>query len=178
MTVEEHKRVARRAFDALMADNLTSVEDIVTPDAVLHQCGFLDPIPVSAMLAGQGPRPRLRDRNVELLRVIGEGDLVALHWETVGRNVDSDAPELDGKWVRFPSMSILRFEQDRIAEIWNIQDVSTRDSILRSEQDSGGTGGTAHHPLPTRQPPRDRCRDVLCRELRHRRREAAADGSV
>ena len=131
MSVEENKQIVRQAFEALMADDLTPLGALLATDAVLHQCGFLAPIPASVLLQGGFPAGRrIADREVRLERIIGEDDIVALHWRTTGRFPATDPPERDGKPVSFPSMTFLRLENDRIAEIWNIQDVSTLKSQL------------------------------------------------
>jgi len=98
MTMEENKQIGRRAFEALMAGDLSRLQDLLTPNAVLHQCGFLEPIRARAILQGGVPGPaRLTKREVSLERTIGEDDLVALHWRTTGRYSDPDSPEVDGK---------------------------------------------------------------------------------
>jgi ketosteroid isomerase-like protein len=126
MTVEENKQIARRAFEALMAGDLRPLEELLAPDCVLHQCGFLEPIPGHSIIKGEFPRGGLvADRQVRLERMIGEGDTVALHWWTTGRHNDPDSSERNGRHVSFPSMSFIRMEGGKIAEIWNIQDVST-----------------------------------------------------
>ena len=123
-----------------MARDLSSLPDLLTPDAVLHQCGFLEPVPVHAILNGEFPRWRqLIDREVHLDRMIGEDDLVALHWRTTGRYSDPDTPDLDGMSVNFPSMTFIRFEGGKIAEIWNIQDTATLQTQLRALAEPAGS---------------------------------------
>lgn len=124
MTTGENKRIVQRAFEAFMAGDLRPLGDLLAPDAVLHQCGFLDPLPARRLLEGGPPGPsRIREREVRLDRMVGEGDLVALQWRTSGRFPDAGTHE--GKEVSFPSMTFIRLEHDRIAEIWNIQDTAT-----------------------------------------------------
>jgi ketosteroid isomerase-like protein len=141
MTVEETKQIARRAFETLMAGDLRPLEEILAQDAVLHQCGFLDPLPAHAVFEGglPGAAP-LTDRHVQLERIIGEGNLVALHWRTTARYTAVDEAGLDGLQVSFPSMSFLRMENGKIAEIWNIQDMSTLETQIRERADSSVTG--------------------------------------
>jgi ketosteroid isomerase-like protein len=132
MNAEENKRIAQRAFDALLSGNLDPLRTLLAPNAVLHQCGFLKPIPAQAILQGEFPRFRLiDDRQVKLERIVGEGELVALHWYTSGRYSDPDLPDLDGTKLNFSSMTFIRLEAGQIAEIWNIQDTSTMQSQLR-----------------------------------------------
>jgi ketosteroid isomerase-like protein len=137
MAVEANKRIVRRAFEALMAGDLSPLDDLLAPGAVLHQCGFLQPIPGEAILRGAFPgMRRVADREVRIERIIGEGDLVAIHWRTTGRYFERDAPSSDGKPVSFPSMTFVRLEAGKIAEIWNIQDTATLRSQL--EEFDGG----------------------------------------
>jgi ketosteroid isomerase-like protein len=139
MTLEQNKQTARRAFEALMAGDRETLQHLLEPDAVLHQCGFLDPIPAGSILRGEFPRWRLLEgRQVQLERIVGEEDLVALHWRTTGRYSDPDAPELNGRPVSFPSMTFIRFEGDKIAEIWNIQDTATLQTQLRAPAEPAG----------------------------------------
>ena len=133
MTAEQNKEVASRAFEALMARDLNRLEPLLAPGAVLHQCGFPEPIPVRSITRGEFPRWRLLDdRQVQLERIVGEADLVALHWRTTGKYNDPATPELNGKPVSFPSMTFIRFEGSKIAEIWNIQDTTTMQMQLQS----------------------------------------------
>lgn len=64
--------------------------------------------------------------------MIGEEDLVAIHWRTTGHYEEPESHDLHGTPVSFPSMSFLRFQDGKIAEIWNIQDVSTLQSQLEA----------------------------------------------
>ena len=73
---------------------------------------------------------RVLDREARLERMVGEGDLVALHWRTTGRIADPASSESEGTRVSFPSMTFVRLEDSHIAEIWNIQDVATLQSQL------------------------------------------------
>lgn len=131
MSSDTNKQIVRRAFEALMDGELGPLRDLLAPDAVWHQCGFLDPIPAHAILERDlSMRGRLRDREVWLERMVGEGETVALHWRTSGRYADPDSPERDGMQVSFPSMTFVRVTDGRIAEIWNIQDISTLQTQL------------------------------------------------
>jgi ketosteroid isomerase-like protein len=141
MNLEQNKQIAHRAFDALMAGDLTPLGDLLAPDAVLHQCGFLHAIPAHSILSGEFPgRSLVEDRHVQLEQIIGEGDLVALHWRTTGRYHDPASPELDGTETSFPSMTFIRVEAGKIAEIWNIQDTATMHAQLHSAAEPVGTG--------------------------------------
>ena len=136
MTTDETKQLAPRAFQALAAGDFQALEGLLTPTTVLHQCGFLQPITVQALLARSyqgrlGDGSQVVDRQVQLEQLIAEGDTVALRWRTVGRYVDEDVPERNGVTVSFPSMTFLRIADGRIVEIWNMRDADTLQSSLR-----------------------------------------------
>lgn len=140
MSIEGNKQIVQRAFEALLAGDLSPLGELLAPYAVLHQCGFLEPISGRALLHGEFPgHGPLADRQVTLERMIGEGDIVALHWRTTGRYSDPDSPELDGRYVTFPSMSFIRLEDGMIAEIWNIQDTSTLQAQLWGAAERAGS---------------------------------------
>jgi predicted ester cyclase len=132
VTADENKRIAQQAGEALLTGDLGPLETLLAPNAVLHQCGFLKPIAASAIFQRGFPaNSPVADRVFKLERIIGEGDMVALHWYTSGRYSDPGSPELDGTMVSFPSMTFFRIEGGQIVEIWNIQDTTTMQSQLR-----------------------------------------------
>lgn len=132
MTMDENKQIATRAFRALMSGDLGPLAGLLAPDAVLHQCGFREPIPAASIISGEFPDwPLLGDRRVHVERIISEGDIVALHWQTTGTYRDSGSPEIDGTQVSFPSMSFIRLAGAQIAKIWNIQDIATLQTQMR-----------------------------------------------
>jgi hypothetical protein len=108
-----------------MIGKLGSIGDLVTPKAVLYQCGFLAGIPVRSLISRAFSfQRRLTDRQVQIERVIGEGDLITIQWRTTGRYEKPESQELHGTRVSVPSMSFLRFEDGRIGQIWKIQDTA------------------------------------------------------
>lgn len=126
MTIEDNKAIVRRAFEALMSDDLNPLDDLLSPDCVLHQCGFLEPIrgvdAIKSLPGGDGPISR---QEVRLERIAGDGDTVAIHWSTIGTCLDPESSEGARRPVSFMSMSFLQLEGGKITEIWNIQDMST-----------------------------------------------------
>jgi ketosteroid isomerase-like protein len=137
MSVEENKEIVRRAFEALKAGDLSPLGDLLAADAVVHQCGFLEPIPAGAMIGGAVTDNlfswggRIPDRQVRIERLIGEGDLVALRWTMAGRISAPEEPEIDGRTVSVPWMTFARLAHGKIAELWNIRDTSTLETQLR-----------------------------------------------
>ena len=141
MTIDQNKQIATRAFHALMSGDLGPLAELLAPDAVLHQCGFLEPIPAASIISGEFPDWRwLGDRRVHVERIIGEGDIVALHWQTAGTYRDPGSPEIDGMQVNFPSMSFIRLDDGHITEIWDIQDIATLQTQMREHGGSQEVG--------------------------------------
>jgi ketosteroid isomerase-like protein len=138
MSVEENKQLVRRAFEALAAGNREAIGGFLGPEAVIHQCGFLKPFPVRTLLSGGFPRMPIADRTLRIERIIGEGNLVALHWRGSGRFLAPDEPEIDGRPVSVPWMTFVRVDGGKIAEIWNIRDTSTLETQLREPADTAG----------------------------------------
>ncbi len=137
--IDENKAIARAAFEALMAGDPAPLEQLLAPDCVLHQCGWLQPIrgarSIERLRANRGP---VTERRVQLEAMVAEGNMVAIHWHTDGVYDDPDDPRRSGQPVSFPNMSFLRLEGGKIVEIWNIQDVSTMWSQIDSGKRSSG----------------------------------------
>ena len=134
MSVEENKTIVRRAFSGLTSGEFGTIRDLLAPGAVIHQCGFLNPLPVMELIERGGAFSPIHDRAVHLDQLIGEGDLVALHWHTDGIHTDFEQPENGGTPVTFPSMTFVRLADGRIAEIWNMRDADTIQSQLYEAQ--------------------------------------------
>lgn len=131
----ENKAIVRRALEALMSGNCPEgthpLDELLTPDCALHQCGFLEPIRGASGIRALPRSGPLTNRQVQLEQIVGEDDMVAIHWKTTARYTDPDEPEIDGSLVSFPAMSFVRLEGGKIAEIWNIADVATLQTKLR-----------------------------------------------
>lgn len=141
MTVDEQKEIARRALEAFSGGDVDRLRSFLTPNAVFHQCGFLQPISGEALLRGGFlAGGRIHDREIRLEHMVGEGDIVALQWRTSGHYSDPESPARDGAAVDVPSMTFVRFEGDKIAEVWNIRDGWTLQSQLSEAAAPGGTG--------------------------------------
>lgn len=137
MSVEANKEIVSRAFEIIQSGNLQPVLDFFAPGALVHQCGFLEPIPAAVLINRNVSDTafswggRMADRRLRIERIIGEGDLVAVHWSMAGRVSAPDEPEIDGRSVDVPWMTFARVADGKIAELWNIRDTSTLESQLR-----------------------------------------------
>jgi predicted ester cyclase len=126
MTPEANKALALRAHEAFVNGDIASLRDYLTPDCVLHQCGFLEPIRGAQHIgefAGGGGAVSERKRWVE--EAVAEGDTVAVRWTTSGLYTGPMLHGAPGKPVTFGSMTFIRMQDGKIAEIWNIQDTAS-----------------------------------------------------
>lgn len=76
--------------------------------------------------SGREWRKAVPDLNVEVLRTVAEGDLVAVHWHASGTNSVAAAglPGLGGK-AAMDGMTFFRFENGKIVEEWSVMDLAT-----------------------------------------------------
>ena len=126
MGVEAHKALVRRFYeDVWDRGNLDVADEVFAHDYVRH-----DLRPTAAPPGPEGQKkvaaafreafPDLRF-NVEL--VLAEGDYVAARWTATGTHSGSWgelAPT--GRSVQYTGVNIFRFENGRVAEIWNYRD--------------------------------------------------------
>lgn len=140
MTINPHnKALALRAHEAFRAGDAATIESLLAPDCLLHQCGFLEPLRGSDLrrfLSGGGQGLSDRERRVEA--VVAEGDMVAIRWTTTGRHTGFLMREQTGKQVSFDSMTFMRVEGGKIAEIWNIQDTASLKTQLDEMAEAAG----------------------------------------
>jgi steroid delta-isomerase-like uncharacterized protein len=123
MSSEEHKAVARRLFEAMTRGDLGAVDELFTPDAVVHD---------------QGRELRGREaikRGLALLRAgfpdvvytvedqIAEGDEVASRYRGEGTHLGEwrGVPPT-GRRFAYTGVLIHRFEGSQIAEFWGHSD--------------------------------------------------------
>lgn len=125
MANDEHKAIVHAVMEAMMSDDPTRLDDLLAPECVLHQCGLLEPIRGAAAITGRRVGRFLSDPQVQLERLVSEGDLIAVHWRTSGHYANPNRPSKSGQPISFGSMSFLRLDGGKIQEIWNIQDMST-----------------------------------------------------
>lgn len=107
--------------------NLDVIDELYMPDFVRH---FL---PDGSEIRGiDSLRARVRkhreafpDWKEEIIHLVAEGDLVVIHFVSTGTNGGSwlgNPPT--GRSIRINEVSILRFEDGRIAEQWLMPDIA------------------------------------------------------
>lgn len=129
----DRKELVTKLLEAFWGGNPNMLERYLSPACVLHQCGFLGPVRgADAIRELAGRDGRMGDRRWRVESIVAEGDTVALRWHSQGIHRASGTP------VAFDSMTFVRFEGDRIAEIWNIQDEATIGSQIETAVGAGG----------------------------------------
>ena len=133
MTVDETKALVLRAHQAFVAGDMATLETVLAPECVLHQCGFLEPLRGDRLRDLIRGGLRLSQRRSWIEAVVAEGDTVAICWTTTGRHTNFLIREPTGRQLTFSSTTFIRVEGDRIAEIWNIQDTASLATQLAEE---------------------------------------------
>jgi predicted ester cyclase len=127
-------RARRKALAALLyldlfgAGRLETADAIQAPDAISHGPG----VPVAIGTEGIKSqalllRTAFPDLQVQLLRQLGEGDLVASHWYGSGThrgplNLPTGVVAPSETPVEFTEIRIDRFDGERIVESWFLPD--------------------------------------------------------
>ena len=126
MGVEENEALVRRFYDEVWnRGNVGVAEDVFAEGYVRHD---LRPTEAEAGPAGQARiaidfRAAFPDLRMELDLILGEGDLVAARWTAEGTNTGLWAGRPpSGKHARFSGVNIFRFQDGKVAELWNHRD--------------------------------------------------------
>jgi predicted ester cyclase len=137
MTTEQLKRLGRRVYEAINAQDLATLEELFDPEIVRHAAGEVGI--ESAKQAVTNVFAAFPDTRFEVEDVVAEADRVALR-VTVHRGQatpDSARPTI---------MEIFRVERGRVAEIWGAGTAAVR---VRSPGGGGSPpGGRSPGPSP------------------------------
>jgi steroid delta-isomerase-like uncharacterized protein len=126
MSVDANKALIRRFYEQAWENgNVDVADEVFAPDYIRH-----DLRPTAAPPGPRGQKqvaaafreafPDLRF-NVEL--VLGEGDYVAARWTATGTHSGPwGGLEPTGRSIDYTGVNIFRFENGRVAEIWNYRD--------------------------------------------------------
>jgi steroid delta-isomerase-like uncharacterized protein len=126
VSTEQSKNLVRRFFDDVLNNaNLAAIDDLVTPDYVLHFTG--SPVPVDRE-GHKGFVAALRaafpDWQESIDDVIAEGDKVVARVTGRGTHrAEFMGIPATGRRVEITSINIDRIAGDRIAERWLLADV-------------------------------------------------------
>jgi ketosteroid isomerase-like protein len=126
---EAHKEIARRVFEDLWnGGNLDSAIDIYAPNSTLHAPNGSKTLPFYPTWWRDDVFPEIHDSfpDLELTidHILAEEDLVAVHYSARGTfendtTTPSDSPlYATGEEATWDGLTLYRFEDGRIAEVW------------------------------------------------------------
>lgn len=126
MSVEQNKAVARRWNDEVWgARNLDAITDLIAENAILHDSATPEPLrgPAGARGFVETMLAAFPDTNVEILHLLGENDMVTVHFQATGTHQGSfQGIEPTGNRVEVTGMAIKRVHNAKIVEEWQIFD--------------------------------------------------------
>lgn len=121
--VAANKHIAARVLlEKMGRGDFSKLDEIYGPGFVAHGGGkdfTLD----EDNQSGQEIRRAVPDLQVAVDRLIGEGELVAVHWRARGTNsVAAAGMPGTGKTLEVEGMTVFRFANGRIVEEWSLYD--------------------------------------------------------
>ena len=121
-TTDENKAAVRACFENASQGNFDALDEIVTPEYVLHPGEVRGADGLKEMV--QGYRDALSGLKVTIDHQFTDGDFVATRY-TVSGTHDGDlmGTPPSGKDVAFTGITVSRCDGGRIAEEWEITDV-------------------------------------------------------
>jgi steroid delta-isomerase-like uncharacterized protein len=126
MSVEENKALVRRFYEEVWArGNLDVADEVFAEEYARHDFrgGEPEPGPEGQKRIAADFRAAFPDLDWHVDFLIGEGDLVAGRWTATGTHTGPWAGvEPTGNPMRFSGINVFRFEDGKVAEIWNHRD--------------------------------------------------------
>jgi steroid delta-isomerase-like uncharacterized protein len=121
-----NQRTAVHVFLVKMGKgDFTGLDRIYAPDFAVHSAGKTFTLEQDNE-SGRALRAAAPDVKVSVERMVGEGDLVAVHWRAIGTNTAASAGMPgNGKAFDVEGMTFFRFEDGRIIEEWSVTDWMT-----------------------------------------------------
>jgi len=126
MAAEENKALVRRFYEEVWGKgNLDVVDEVFADDYVRHDFRATDALPGPA---GQKKiaadfQTAFPDLEFTLDLLVAEGDFVVGRWTASGTNLGPwGSLEATGRPVTFSAANIFRFQDGRVAELWNHRD--------------------------------------------------------
>ena len=121
---EENKAAVRACFEEGSKRNFDALDDLVTPDYVLHPEEVHGADGLKAMV--EGYTSALGGLRVRIDQQFSEGDYVATRYTITGTHEGNlNGIPATGRSVEFTGITISRCENGRIAEEWEITDAVT-----------------------------------------------------
>lgn len=121
-TTEDNEKAVRDCFENAARGNFDALDDIVTPDYLLHPDEARGPEGLKEVV--QGYRDALSDLHVRIDQQFSAGDYVATRITITGRHEgELVGTPPTGNEVSFSGLTITRCEGGRIAEEWELVDM-------------------------------------------------------
>jgi steroid delta-isomerase-like uncharacterized protein len=126
MSIEDNKALVRRFYDEVWnLGNTDFAHEVFAEDYVRHDLrptGAL-PGPAGQKKIADDFRAAFPDLEVVVDLIIGEEDFVVGRWTASGTQLGPwGAAEPTGRRATFSAVNIFRFEDGKVAEIWNHRD--------------------------------------------------------
>jgi steroid delta-isomerase-like uncharacterized protein len=126
MGTEDNKALVRRFYEEVWDRGNSEVAfDVFAADYVRHDFRSSEalPGPAGQKKIADDFRAAFPDLHVSVDLIIGEGDFVVGRWTATGTHRGSWAGiEPSGRRISFSAANIFRFEDGKVAEIWNHRD--------------------------------------------------------
>lgn len=126
MGVEENKALIRRFYEEVWAKGDPNVSDeVFRDDYVRHdlRAGVAEPGPAGQTKIALDFRRAFPDLDWHVDMILGDGDYVVGRWTATGTQTGPWGPvEASSRPVTFSGVNIFRFEDGKVAEIWNHRD--------------------------------------------------------
>ena len=126
MTAEDNKQLVRRFYEEVWGKgNVDVADDVFAPDYVRHDLRPTQavPGPEGQKRIAQAFRMAFPDLRFEVEIVIADSDYVAARWSASGTHTGRwGNVEPTGRSMTLSGVNIFRFEDGRVAEIWNRRD--------------------------------------------------------
>ena len=126
MSTEENKALVRRFYEQVWDRGETDFAyEVFADDYVRHDLRTTQalPGPAGQKKIADDFRAAFPDLEVEIDLVVGEGDFVVGRWTASGTHLGAWGDvEPTGRRVIFSAANIFRFEDGKVAEIWNHRD--------------------------------------------------------
>src|SRR4249920_1034218 len=122
----ENKALVGRFYDEVwVTGNLDAADEVFAPDYVRHDFRATEalPGPEGQKKIASEFRAAFPDLRFEVELLIADGDYVVGRWTASGTNLGPwGSLEPTGRPVTFSAVNIFRFEDGKVAELWNHRD--------------------------------------------------------
>jgi steroid delta-isomerase-like uncharacterized protein len=126
MSTEENKALVRRFYEEVWdRGNTDFAFEVFADDYVRHDFRSTEalPGPTGQKKIADDFRAAFPDLRVTVGLVVGDGEFVVGRWTATGTHAGAwGALEPTGRRVTFSAANIFRFENGKVAEIWNHRD--------------------------------------------------------